>query len=137
MLTQLKKLKSQEVFKNFSYLTIGGFISQAIGLITLIKIARIFSPDNYGLYTFLLIQGQLIITIGDLGIKNIIVRTIARDRFKTMELLRAGVGLKIASVILLSFLYLGYNAIWGHLSNTEVLLISIFGILNCLTNLYG
>jgi len=59
MFVLFKKLREIEVFRNFSYLTVGGVLSQAIGLFTLIKIAGIYSPDNYGLYTFLLIQVQL------------------------------------------------------------------------------
>jgi len=136
MVALLKKIQQSQVFMNFSYLTLGGVISQGLGLITFIKIADIFSPDNYGLYTFLLVQGQLIITVGDLGIRNVFIRSIARDRFKTMGLLRAGATLKIVAIVVLSFLYLAYNAIWGHLSIGEVMLIIVFGVFNCLTNLF-
>jgi O-antigen/teichoic acid export membrane protein len=136
MIEFLRRLRNHEVFRNFSYLTIGGILSQAIGLITLIKLARVFSPDNYGLYTFFLVQGQILITIGDLGFTNVIIRSIARDRLRTCEILRAAVGLKAIAVFLLSFAYFGYNALWGHITVNEVLLICMFALLNCVNNLF-
>lgn len=136
MIALFNRLRQYEVFRNFSYLTIGGILSQAIGLITLIKLARVFSPDHYGLYTFLLVQGQIIITIGDLGFTNVVIRSIARDRLRTRELLRAALGLKLGAVILLTLVYLGYNSAWGHISVNEVILICLFAALNCMNTLF-
>jgi O-antigen/teichoic acid export membrane protein len=130
-----KKIINNKVFQNFSYLTIGNVLSQLLGLITLVKIARVFTPNDYGLYTFLLTQGQLLITIGDLGIQNIVIRSIARDKHKTKELLVTGIKLKIIAVLLLAILYIGYNDLWGTLSQGEVLLIALFTVFNCSTNL--
>ena len=98
-----------KVFKNFSYLIFGNIFSQIAGVFALIKIANIFSPNDYGIFTFMLVQSQLLIAIGDLGIQKIVVRTIARNPEKTKELLSIGLILKTAAVLLLAILYFIYN----------------------------
>jgi O-antigen/teichoic acid export membrane protein len=130
-----KRILYNKVFQNISYLTIGNILAQLLGLITLVRIARVFTPNDYGLYSFLLIQGQLLITIGDLGIQNIVIRSIARDKYKTKELLVTGIKLKIIAVLLLSGIYVLYNAFCGTLSQGQVLLIVLFTIFNCSTSL--
>lgn len=132
----IKKLLGNIVFKNFSYLTIGTIIAQLISLITVLKITNILDPDDYGLFTFLIAQGLLLIRIGDLGNRNIIIRTIAKNPSKTNDLLFNGAILRILALIILFSIYSIYNYNFGNLSFHNLILIYIFSFLSCFSNLF-
>ena len=131
-----RKILNNKVFRNFSYLTIGSAVSQLIGLLTIIKITRIFAPADYGIFTFMLVQGQLLITIGDLGIRNIIIRTIARDNQQTNDLIYNGIKIRVLSAFALTLIYMVYNHYLGNLNTVQILLISSFTLINIITNLF-
>lgn len=130
------RLLKNQVFKNFGYLTLGNTVSQIVGVVALIKIANIFSPADYGVFTFMLVQSQLLIAIGDLGMQRIVVRTIARNPNKTKEILRTGLVLKISAVLLLSSGYVAYNHFFGSFSSNQLILVFLFSIINCGMNLF-
>ncbi|MGZ3822064.1 MAG: oligosaccharide flippase family protein, partial [Mucilaginibacter sp.] len=132
----LNKLRTNIVVKNFSYVTIGSILAQLINLVALVKIARVFSPGNYGVYTFLGVQAQLLFTLADLGLRNIIIRTIARNKSTTNDMLVNGILIRICSIILFSVFYFIYNYYAGSLSNRFVLLICIYAFFNCITALF-
>ncbi len=131
----LKKLANNIVVKNASYVTIGGILAQLINLIALIKIAKIFSPSYYGVYTFLGVQEQLLVTLADLGIRNIIIRTIARNKMATNDILVNGILLRMGSTLIVAAIYYIYNLYAGSLSNVYVALICIYVFFNCISNL--
>lgn len=128
-------LKSVE-FKNFSYITISNFISQIIGLLVVIKIANIFLPSDYGVFTFMLAQCQMIMSISDLGIRNILIRKIARKPELGKKLVIVGFILKFLAIIITCILYYLYNELIGNLNPTHLLLIFLLAFLNCLNNLF-
>ena len=132
----IKKILGNIVFKNFSYLTIGTVIAQLISLITVLKITNILNPDDYGLFTFLIAQGMLLLRIGDLGNSNIVIRTIARDPSHTNDLLVNGAILRVLAIIVLFILYFIYNYYFGSLSFNNLILIFVFSILSCFSNLF-
>ena len=66
----MKNLK-KTILINFSALSLSNFINQIISLVVLLKLAKIFDPDNYGTFTFMLIQCQMLVSIADLGLRNI------------------------------------------------------------------
>lgn len=132
----IKKLLGNIVFKNFSYLTVGTVIAQLISLITVLKITNILNPDDYGLFTFLIAQGMLLLRIGDLGNRNIVIRTIARDPSQTNDLLVNGAILRLLALFILFFLYSIYNQYFGSLSFDNLILIFVFSLISCFTNLF-
>lgn len=132
----VKKIFQNRVFQNISFLTVGSVLSQLVGLIALIKIAQILNPSDYGQFTFLLTQGQLLMTISDLGIQNIVIRTIARDSARTKELLRTGILLKTIAVFVITGFYVVYNLIYGNLNNQQLILVGLFALFNCSGNLF-
>lgn len=136
MITLIKKILNNKVVKNFSYLTLGSTISQLIGLLTIIKITRIFTPNDYGIFTFIMGQGALLLSIGDLGIRNIIIRTIARDKLRTNDLIFNGAKLRSLAVFILTFLYILYNYFLGNLTPEQILLVFLFLLINCFSNLF-
>jgi len=101
-----------------------------------LRITRVLAPDDYGVFTFLAMQGMLLLTIGDLGIRNIIIRSIARDKERTNDLMYNGVLLKTLSILFLSLLYIGYNSWFGSLSAWQLSLLFIFSLISCFSNLF-
>jgi O-antigen/teichoic acid export membrane protein len=119
----IKKIKTNKVFQNFSYLTIGNAISQVLSLVTVLKITAFFTPDDYGLFTFVTTQGLLLLALSELGIKQIIIRAIARDPERTRDLIVNGSILRFLSVIGLTLIYLIYNHFLGTLDPFQVILV--------------
>lgn len=132
----IKKIINHKVFKNFSYLTIGTAISQVLSLLAVLKITKILFPDDYGLYTFILAQGALLLTIADLGVQSIIVRSIAREPEKTNDLVVNGIILRTLALVIVSILYIVYNYFLGNLSFFELSLIFLFSLITCFGKLF-
>jgi len=132
----LKEILRHKVFKNFSYLTIGTAISQILSLLAVLKITKILFPDDYGLYTFILAQGALLLTIADLGVQTIIVRSIAREPEKTNDLIINGILLRTLALIFVSGVYLVYNYFLGSLTVFELVLVFLFSLISCFGKLF-
>ena len=112
---QLSNVLNNKVFRNFSYLTIGSVLAQGLSLLTILKITRIFSPSDYGLFTFIMAQGLLLLAIADLGIRNIVIRSIARKPDRTNDLIVNGAMLKVFATLALIAIYIAYNNLLGSL----------------------
>lgn len=121
----LKKLSQNKVIQNFSFMTLGNVISQVLSLVTVLRITHFFAPDDYGLYTFITSQGLLLLNISDLGIQPIIVRSIARDKNSTRDLILNSLILRILTITFLTLLYFVYNHFFGILSIEEVLFVGL------------
>jgi O-antigen/teichoic acid export membrane protein len=121
----LKKLSQNKVIQNFSFMTLGNVISQVLSLVTVLRITHFFAPDDYGLYTFITSQGLLLLSISDLGIQPIIVRSIARDKGSTKDLVINSLILRILTITFLTFLYFIYNHFFGILIIEEVLFVGL------------
>jgi O-antigen/teichoic acid export membrane protein len=132
----IKEIFKNRVFQNFSYLTIGTIISQLIGILVVLKISRIFTTIDYGSYTFILAQAQLISTIGDLGMRNIIIRAISIDKTRTKDLIYNGIKLRFLATSILFILYMVYNGFLGSLNNELILLLFLFALSGIIGNLF-
>ncbi len=131
----LKKLLKNKVFQNFSYLTVGSGIAQIVSFFTVLRITKVLNPDDYGVFTFLASQGLLIMTIGGLGIRNIVIRSIARDYNRTKDLVYNGLLLRTLAVFLISLGYIFYNYQFGNLSGWQLGMVFLFSIVNCTVEL--
>ncbi|EKB51322.1 oligosaccharide flippase family protein [Cecembia lonarensis] len=132
----LSKIFHNKVFKNFSYLTIGSALSQVFSLLTILKITKLLHPDDYGLYSFIIAQGTLIMTIADLGIMMIVVRSIARDPQRTNDLVYNGMLLRIISILGMAGVYIGYNYFLGNLSGFEMAMVFLFALISCFGKIF-
>jgi len=121
----LKKLSQNKVIQNFSFMTLANVISQVLSLVTVLRITHFFAPDNYGLYTFITSQGLLLLNISDLGIQPIIVRSIARDKSNSRDLILNSLILRLLTITLLTSIYFVYNHFFGILSIKEVLFVGL------------
>lgn len=132
----IRKILNNRVLRNFSYLTVGSIVSQLFGIFTIIKITNLFAPNDYGLYTFILSQGILLFTIADLGITNVIIRNIARDKLRTNDLVFNGALVRLIAVLILAFLYILYNSLLGSLNSLQLVFVCLFTLINCFGNLF-
>ena len=132
----VKKLFSNIVFKNFSFLTIGSVLGQLISVFTILKITSVVSPGDYGLYTFLISQGLLLVKVGNLGNTNIVIRSVARDGNLAKDYLANASLLRLMAIIGLTAFYLIYNFFFGTLNMTQIGLIFLFSLFNCLSYLF-
>lgn len=134
--TFISRIRKKTVARNFTSLTFGSVVSQAFNLLAIIKLAKILSPSNYGLFTFLTVQGQLLISIGDLGITNILIRTVARNKETSKDFVYNGLLMKLIAVAILSVIYFIYNHYAGSLTFYETLLVCSFPVITCAANLF-
>lgn len=132
----VKKLLSNTVFKNFSFLTIGSVAGQLISVFTILKITGSMAPGDYGLYTFLITQGLLLVQIGNLGNTNIVIRSVARDENLSKDYLANTGLLRLLALIILTLIYLLYNTFLGSLSLSQIGLIFLFSLFNCLSYIF-
>ena len=95
-----------------------------------------FSPNNYGIYTFIVSQGTLLFTIADLGITNVIIRTTARDHLRTNDVICNGAIIRIIGVLLLAIVYTSYNYFFGNLTFLQVLFVYLFALITCFAHLF-
>jgi O-antigen/teichoic acid export membrane protein len=122
----IKKLGNNKVVNNFSFLTIGNTIAQFFNLFILIKIARIVSTEEYGQFTFLIVQAMLLATIVDFGTRSIIIRTIARDKYRTRDLFINGIIFRVILSVIFSLIYYVYNYHLGNLNLNDLISITLF-----------
>lgn len=132
----LQQLIKHKVFKNFSFLTLGTVISQILALVTVLKITKVLQPNDYGLYTFIIGQGMLVMYIGDLGIRNIFIRTIARDPSRTNDMVFNGLLLRSLAVAIFCIFYFIYNQALGNLSTSYLILVFIFAYITLFGQLF-
>ena len=80
--------------KNASYLTIGTIISQAIGLVGFIYIARLLGPENYGIYVTVGVFVGMFSLVTLTGLNKVILREGAKDLSQMGEYLEKTTGTK-------------------------------------------
>ena len=129
MFAPISRLYRSNALRNFSYLTLGSILSQLIGIFTVFRITHILTPEDYGQFSFLNSQGLLLFTLSDLGIKNIIIRRIARDKQLTKNLLVTGTLMRGVAMTGMLLLYIIYNKVFGNLGSYEIFIIFVL----CLT----
>ena len=131
----INRILKHPVFINFSTLTVSNILSQLLIVIVVFKVTILFSPDKYGIYTFLIIQGQLIMTLGDVGMRNIIIRSVARNPRRIKSLFNTGVSVKLLSIVIFTVFYFIYNLLFGSLSNIQIVLLYSFALFSSINNL--
>jgi len=125
----VKRIVKHKIFQNFSYLLVGNVAMQLLNLIAVMIIAKVFKPELFGVYSFMMAQSMLLAVIADLGIRNILIRTAANGSNAILNsyLSVATVSGLIANSFLF-IIYLTYNFFFGELSFFQVVLISLYSI---------
>ncbi len=124
--------KQSPFARNWSILTIAGILSQFLGMIATIRIARVLSPDGYGEYNIIQTFAAIGAVIGGLGLRNVLTRDVARAANKSMKLLVTGGLLRAGSFlfsILLLYLYIIIFPGMLHISLMSIVFLILFSSL--------
>lgn len=112
--------------KNWSLLTVSSFIQQALGFFVLVKIARTLEPAVYGDYTLILTAVGIGQVISSLGLRQIIIREIARFENTTKNVAKKSLTLTLIAFIFTSLLLVIYLL---YIENFNGSLIIFWGII--------
>lgn len=124
---------TQRIAKNIGFYGISQLIVSILAFILLIYIARYFGEAEFGIYSFAISFTTLFVVFADIGISQLLVRDIARDKTITSEYLTNVFIFKV----LLSFITLGLIALIINLMNyppNVVYIVYLFGIYTILTS---
>jgi len=123
----------QRIAKNIGVLAISQVITSILGFFLLIYIARYLGEVGFGKYSFALSFTALFVIFSDIGISNLIVREIARNKELTNEYLTNISIIKF----LLSFLAFGFIVLTINLMEypqDTIYVVYLFGIYTILTS---
>lgn len=123
----------QRIAKNAGVLGISQVITSILGFVLLIYIARYLGEVGFGKYSFAVSFTALFIIFADLGISNLIIRELARNKELTNEYLTNVSVIKL----LLSFLAFGFIAVTINLMDypqDTIYAVYLFGVYMILTS---
>lgn len=122
----------RRVFQNFTWLSLGEISSKIASFVTLVLLARNFSLETYGQWSWALGFTAIFAALADFGFSTLAVRELARSKEKTAKYLDNIITMKI----ILGFLTLGLMMIIMQFISKDpvvvklVLFLGIYTILN-------
>jgi len=123
----------QTIAKNTGVLGISQVITSILGFILLIYIARYLGEVGFGKYSFALSFTALFIIFADIGISNLIIRELARNKELTNEYITNVVVIKILlSLLTFGFIVLTINQM--DYSQDTTYTVYLFGVYMILTS---
>lgn len=117
------------LLKNFSVLTVFNFLTQFLTVFVSIKIARSLSPEGFGKYNLLLLYITIFTVLASFGIRNIVIRSVARDHSITKRIFYSGLKLRVIGLLgcsILLGLFFWFKQEW----NVFILILIIVGIVS-------
>ena len=127
----LKTTLKHKIFQNFSYLVLGNVGMQALNLISVMIITKVYKPELFGLYSFITIQTILLASIADLGMRTITIRSAATDNEKLNNIFSINIISMLGANVVLIVLYYFYNLYYGELTIIQLFLVCLSSIANC------
>jgi len=123
MIARITSIAKNNVFlKNFSVLTFSSVLTQFLTMIIGIKIARLLSPYNFGMYNLLQLHVVIFTVIATLGIRRVIIRNIARDKTNIEGLLKSSMTLR---VIGLTFAVTAFGVYYYYFQSYDIFLFGL------------
>ncbi len=113
--------------KNFSYLTIGTVISQVIGFIGFIYIARYLGPDHYGVYVTVGAFVSIFQLLAIPGLRKVVVRECSKNLDNSEDILRETIGVQSLFILIAIAVMLFASLFTGYALTTK-LYIAIFSL---------
>jgi len=114
MLASIKRFSSRNtILKNFSVLTLSSALSQFLFIFTSIKIARTLSPELFGTYNLLQLHVSIFTVIASFGIRQIIIRSIARDKTSIKKVFSIALIIRSLGLFFSITLFVAYYFITG------------------------
>lgn len=102
-------IKNSLFLRNFSVLTLGESVGHVINMLTNIYLARLLTPAFYGEYTLLMTYISLFYTVSALGLRQIVIRTIARNQNNSRIVFYYSVLLRLYGYVLGVIVLFVYN----------------------------
>lgn len=128
--THLDKIKDSSLlfkrgFKNASFIGGGNIISQLMGLVGLIFIARLFGPEDYGIYTTVMTFVTFFHLFLFGGLHKVLVREGSKKIEAFYKILESTSGFRLATILLSLILCIGAT-LFTNYSDTLKLFIIIY-----------
>lgn len=110
--TRLDRIKEsrtvfQRGFKNVSFISVGNILSQVIGLVGIVFIARLFGPHDYGRYTTVIAFVTFFHLFLFGGLNKVVVREGSKKIDDFNQILESASGFRLATVFLSLILCIG------------------------------
>lgn len=126
----LKRIASNRIINNFSALTISNILVQGFTIFSSIKIARNLVPDDFGKFAYLLSLSYIYSILGGLGMRQVIIRTVAVYPQHSELLFRKSFFLRILAFLPLVIAILVYNQYFSKIDlDTTSLILLVANIL--------
>ena len=114
-----------KVIKNFSYLTISNLVQQIINFFCLVKITNLLIVKDLSSYLLITSIVNIFLVFSLLGLKQIIVREVAKNEKNTFNITFLSFGLILLATFISATLMYFYFSIFTNLS-FEIILITTF-----------
>lgn len=118
-------ISNNKVLKNFSVLTISNALTQFLLIFTSIKIARSLDPTVFGTYNLLNLHVSIVAVIASFGLRNIIIRSIARDKTIVKKVFFIAIIIRAIGLLLSIVLFCTYFLLYRHYDNLLFLLVLV------------
>ena len=112
-----KVFKNNKILKNFSVLTLSNAVTQLLFIFSSIRIARVLTPLTYGTYNLLQLHISIFVVIASLGVRNIVIRSIARDKLILKKLFYISAILRTGGFLLSILIFFIYYLLYHNYSN--------------------
>lgn len=126
----------QRIVKNIGVTGLGQVITAFMGFILLIYLARFLGEADFGKYNFALSLTTLLATFTDLGVNQLLVREIARERDQSARYVNNAVLLKVPLSVLTMGVTVFISWIMGLEGDIKVI-VYLFGAYNILLTISG
>ena len=125
----------KRIYQNTLYLSIAEVISRVLQFAVMLWAARYLVPQEFGAFNFALALAFVAMIVADMGLSQLLVRTVARDRQALKKYLINALYLKAWLCVLMFFLLWGILLGLGYRDQTLdlALLMLIFAILGTFT----
>jgi O-antigen/teichoic acid export membrane protein len=118
-------IANNKVLKNFSVLTLSNATTQFLLIFTSIKIARSLDPTLFGTYNLLNLHVYIVSIIASLGLRNIIIRTIARDKKIIKKVFFIAIVIRGIGLLISIVLFCIYSFLNSHYDNLLFMLVLV------------
>lgn len=125
-----------KVIRNFSFLTLSNFLNQIIGLFIVWRLGNYFTPNSYGLFAYFLVQCGLVVAITDFGLRNVVIRRVARNPVDAVRIFKIALQIKLGFSLVVCGSYSLYNYMLGGFELNTILLLIIVVISSSVSNLF-
>ncbi|WP_336515901.1 oligosaccharide flippase family protein [Pollutibacter soli] len=124
--SMLKKVTSNRIVNNFSTITLSNILVQGITIFSSIKIAKGLAPEDFGIFSYLLVLSNIYLVLSGLGMRQVIIRTIAVNPSQSNILFRKSFLLRTLIFLPLVVSIIIYNNYFSkiHFDQLSVILLS-------------